>query len=98
MWARPESQAEEITRLRGCLNDLVRIAALPVPSTGGDPSAVVSTLLDALVGMLPLSFSVVRLDDGEAGPSLEMARVAESLPDAAYGREIGEALKVRLGD
>jgi PAS domain S-box-containing protein len=98
MRARPESPKEEIIRLRGCLNDLVRITALPVDATGGDPSQIASTLLDALVGMLPLSFALVRLNDAEGGPSLEMSRVAGSLEGSTCAREIGEALKVSLGD
>src|SRR5215475_6595263 len=92
-----ESPAEENTRLRGCLNDLVRIAALPVLSTGGEPSRIASALLDALAGMLPLSFAFVRLNDPEGGQSFEMTRAAEPLQDSACAREIGEALEV-LGD
>ena len=67
-------------------------------ATGGDPSQIASTLLDALVGMLPLSFAFVRLNDPEGGPPFEMMRVAESLEGSAGAREIGEALKVSLAD
>jgi len=93
MRAQPESPAEEITRLRGCLSDLVRITALPVLSTGGGLSRVASTLLDTLVGTLLLSFAFVRLNDPEGGPSFEMTRVAEPFEDTACAGEIGEALK-----
>ena len=42
-----ESSAEDVARLRGCLNDLVRMmTALPEVSMG-EPSPILSTLLDA---------------------------------------------------
>ena len=93
-----ESPAEEITRLRGCLNDLLRIMTLPVLGTGGQPSRIASTLLDALIRMLRLSFALIRLNDSEGRPSIEMARVAEPLGDSTCAGKIGEALKVSLGD
>src|SRR5215471_2429889 len=92
-----ESPAEEIARLRGCLNDLVRLTTLPVLSTGGEPSRIASSLLDALVGMLHLSFAFIQLNDPEGGPFLEMTRVGEPFEDSTCAREIGEALKVGLG-
>src|SRR5262249_25042657 len=97
MRARPESPAEEITRLRECLNDLARVTALPVLSTGGEPSRIASALLDALAEMLPLSFAFVRLNDPEGGPSFEVTRVAEPFGNSGCAAEIGEALKVSLG-
>jgi PAS domain S-box-containing protein len=87
-----------MNRLRGCLNDLVRIMALPTLGMGGEPSRIVSTLLDALVGTLPFSFAFVELNDPEGGPSIEMARVAETTEGSPGAHEIGEALKAALGD
>ena len=46
-----ESPADEITRLRDSLNDLRGIMALPVAWTGGEPPRIVSTSLDALLGI-----------------------------------------------
>jgi PAS domain S-box-containing protein len=92
-----ESSAEEITQLRGCVNDLVRITTLPVLSTGGEPSRIASNLVDALVGMLHLSFAFIQLNDPEGTPILEMTRVAEPFEDSTCAREIGEALKVAVG-
>jgi hypothetical protein len=63
--AAAESPAEEVTRLRGCLNDLATMMALPALSTGGEPSQILSTLLDALLGTLRLAFVFVRLNDPE---------------------------------
>ena len=47
----PESPADEVTRLRGSLNDLRGIMALPAVWTGGEPPRIVSTSLDALLGI-----------------------------------------------
>ena len=62
-----ESSAEEVTRLRDCLNDLIGIMALPALWTRGEPSQIASTLLDALLETLRLAFVLVRLNDPEGG-------------------------------
>ena len=64
-------------RLGDCLNNLGRIIALPGVSTGAEPSQIISGLLDALIGILPLSFVFVRLSDPEGGSPTEMLRVAD---------------------
>ena len=76
--AAPESPTEEVTRLRSCLNDLVGMTALPAVSTDGEPTQVLSTLFDALLKTLRLAFVFVRLNDPDAGSSIEITRVAES--------------------
>ena len=76
------SSAEEVARLRDCLNDLVSIAALHTRWTDGDPRHIVITLADALLGTLRLAFVLVRLNDPEGGPCIEVVRVAESLQGA----------------
>jgi len=98
MTAPLKSPAEEITRLRGCLNDLVRITTLPAFSTGGEPSRIGSALLDLLIGMLPLSFAFVRLNDPEGGPPREETRLAEPLEDSTRAYGIRQALEASLGD
>jgi PAS domain S-box-containing protein len=72
--------------------------ALPALQAGGEPGGIASTLLEALVGMLQLSFAFIRLNGSEGWPSLEMTRVAEPLEDSTCARAIGEALKALLGD
>ncbi len=72
--------------------------ALPGLWAGGEPPQIVSTLLDALIGMLHLAFVFVRLNDPEGGPSIEMVRVDESLEGTARTREISEAIDSSLGD
>jgi PAS domain S-box-containing protein len=57
--------------------------ALPALWAGGEPSQIVSTLLDALLEMLRLAFVLVRLTDPEAGGSIEMMRLAELFEGAA---------------
>jgi PAS domain S-box-containing protein len=46
-----ESAADEVTRLRDCLNDLREIMALPALWAGGEPPRIVSTSLDALLAI-----------------------------------------------
>jgi signal transduction histidine kinase len=94
-----ETSTDEVARLRGCLNDLVGIMALPALwAATGEPQQIVSTLLDALLGMLQLAFVLVRLNDPDGGPPIEMMRRAEPLeaPDAA--REFSMALDASLGN
>jgi PAS domain S-box-containing protein len=48
----PETSLDELARLRGCLNDLASIMALPAVWTGGEPPQEVSAMLNDLPGML----------------------------------------------
>ncbi|HSU61690.1 MAG TPA: hypothetical protein VLI55_20440 [Bryobacteraceae bacterium] len=93
-----ESPTEEVTRLRGCLNDLVGIMALPALWAGGEPQQIVSTLLDALLGLLQLAFVFVRLNDPDGGPSIEMMRRSELLESTDSAREFGVALDASRGN
>ena len=89
--------ADEVTRLRDCLNNLVSVMALPASRTGGEPADAASGLLDALPRMLRLGFVCVRVHDPETGGSFDMVRVAESLGTGAAG-EIGQAIDSWLSD
>ena len=93
-----EHPAEENTRLRGCLSDLERIMSLAAVGTDGEPSRIVGTLLNELVGTIRSSFAFVRLDDPDSRPSIEMTRAAEPLEGPTSARKISETLKVVLGD
>jgi hypothetical protein len=89
--------AEDVPRLRGCLNDLVSVVVLPALWAGSEPPQSVSRLLDALVEMLRAEFVFVRLTNSEGGgPFIEMVRVVESLKGLARGREITEAIDSSL--
>lgn len=92
-----EDPAEEIKRLRRCVNDLVSVLALPAIWTGGGQSEVVSTLLDALLGMLRLDLIYVRLKSTVGEIPFEMVRSAQSLNLTARPNQIGELLNHLLG-
>ena len=53
----------EVKRLQRCLNDLVSVLALPAMWSGGPPSQIVHTLVDALLSMLSLDLVYARLQD-----------------------------------
>src|ERR1700691_6156012 len=89
--------AEEIKRLQRCVNDLISVLALPAIWSGGEPSQIVHTLIDALLRMLQLDLVYVRLKEtGDEAP-IEMVRFAPSDKHVAQPREIGEVLKHWLG-
>ena len=52
-WNHQQSPAEEIKRLQRCINDLVSVLALPAIWSGGHPTQIVRTLLDALLAYAP---------------------------------------------
>jgi len=93
-----EHPAEEIKRLQRCINDLVSVLALPAMWAGGEPSQVVSTLLEVLMGMLRLDLVYMRLNGCFGEAPFEMARRAPSLNLTTQPREIGELLDRSLGD
>ena len=93
-----EHPAEEIKRLQRCINDLVSVLALPAMWTGAEPSQIVATLLDTLLGMLRLDLVYVRLKDPIGEAPIEMVRVSQSRKLRARLQEIGEELNHLLGD
>ncbi len=72
----PAESPEELTRLRGCLNDLVSVVGLPAIWTGAEPPQILASLADALFGMLGLTFVLVRKSESEDAAPLELMRVA----------------------
>jgi hypothetical protein len=92
MAAQPESLAEESTRLRRCINDLVGVLALSATWTGGAPSQIVGNSLDALVSMLSLDFIYARLRESTGTAFTEMVRVGSSWESKPRPEEIGEKL------
>jgi PAS domain S-box-containing protein len=92
-----EPPHDEIKRLRRCNNDLVSVLALPAMWSGGEPSLIVHTLLDALLGMIRLDLVYVRLTDPMSEAPIEMARVSQSLRPTAGTLEIGEVLNQWFG-
>jgi hypothetical protein len=75
---RPEDTSGEVKRLERCLNDLVSVLALPAMWSGSQPSQIVHTLLDALLGMLCLDLVYARLQDPAGGAPIEVLKLAPS--------------------
>jgi len=96
MDAQPGDPAEEIKRLQRCINDLVSLLALPALWSGGEPSQIVHTLLDALLRMLQLDFICIWLKDTGGQAPIEMVWFNPSQKQQAQWREIGEILKHQL--
>ena len=57
MEAKVDQAANEIKRLNACINNLISVQALPAIWSGGQPSRIVSALLDMLPQMLGLDFA-----------------------------------------
>ena len=93
-----EAPADEAARLRRCLSDLVSIMALPALWTGSEPRQIVSTLADALLGLLPLTFVFVRCNEADGGSSIDLMRVAEPMESTTPFREAGAMLTTAFGD
>ena len=52
-----EQAGNEIKRLKACINNLISVQALPAIWSGGQPSQIVSALLDILPQRLGLDFA-----------------------------------------
>jgi C4-dicarboxylate-specific signal transduction histidine kinase len=87
-----EPAADEVSHLRGYINDLISIHALPAIWNGHDPGNVVSTLLDVLLRMLRLDFAYARMTDAISGSPVEAVRVADRRSSAAQPQDVGGAL------
>ncbi len=84
--------ADEIRRLRSCINDLISVLALPAIWSGSESSQVVGTLLDVLLAMLRLDFASVRLRDSSEGPPLEVVRWGHRQPSPVQSQQVSQAL------
>ncbi len=91
-----ERTAQEISRLRRCINDLASLLALPAMWTGHDCSRLISTLLALLVRMLDLDFAYARIADPANESPREWMRSADSINHHAEANEIGRALEPYL--
>jgi PAS domain S-box-containing protein len=98
MVARPEQTSEEIKHLQRCINDLVSLLALPAIWSGGDPSQVLQTLLDALMRMLSLDLVSVQLTTPVGETPVEIVRAAQGRGPMPPAHEICKALSRSLGD
>jgi PAS domain S-box-containing protein len=72
------ASAEDINRLRGCIDDLVALLALPAVWSGKEPAEIVETLLDVLLRMLRVDLIYARVKDPVTDAHIEAIRVAPS--------------------
>src|SRR5436309_12274090 len=98
MEAKVEQAANEIKRLKACINNLISVQALPAIWSGGQPSQIVGALLDMLPEMLSLDFAYVRLKDATGSAPLEMVRLAHERSLSTTPQIIGRAVNSWLGD
>jgi len=98
MEEQPEPPAEEIKRLRRCINDLNGVIALPAVWNGVEPADIVRATLEALLGMLSLDLVYARLEVADGETPAEMFRAARHIGPAAGPREVGELFDRWLGD
>jgi signal transduction histidine kinase len=97
MEVQPGDLAEEIKRLQRCINDLISVLTLSAVWSGREPSQIVHTLIDALLGMLRLDLVYVHLKLPGGQAPIEMLRFAQSRAGVAQPHEIRDALKQWLG-
>jgi PAS domain S-box-containing protein len=93
-----EHCADEIKRLQRCINDLISVLALPAIWSGGEPTQIVSTFLDALLGMLKLDFIYLRLNESAREVPVEILRVAATLRPMPKTQDIAKMFNQSLGD
>jgi PAS domain S-box-containing protein len=74
---------DEVARLRGCLNDLLSIQALPALWTGREPSHIIGTVLAALLQILPAEFVFARLNDPAGGTGTPHETLQAATPELA---------------
>src|SRR5580698_2124878 len=92
MEAQPELVSGEVKHLQRCINDLVSLLALPAIWSGGDPSQLLHTLLDALMRMLRLDLVSVSLIDPVGESPVEIVRIAEPRGPMPSAHDVCEAL------
>src|ERR1700742_174336 len=97
MVAQPREPTEEIKHLQRCVSDLISVLALPAIWSGGEPSRIVDTLLDALLRMLQLDLVYVRLKETPGRVRIETVRFALSQEYKAQAHDIGQLVKSWLG-
>src|SRR2546427_11201409 len=97
MEAETQRTTDEVKHLKACLNDLISVVALPAIWRGGEPSQIVSTLLDAVLGMLGLEFVYARLRGPVGGAPTQMVQAPPSRNLTAQPRDSGQALNPWVG-
>src|SRR5258705_11842963 len=83
---------EEIRRLRGCIDDLRTLQALPALWRGWKPPEMVGSLLDVLLRTLHLDLAYARLSVPGTDARIEAVRLPEGEGAAALARDVGRSL------
>ena len=91
-----EHTAQEISRLRRCINDLASLLALPAIGSGQDTSRVISSLFAVLVRMLDLDFAYARITDPANESPREWVQSKDNFDLRLEANEIGRALQPYL--
>jgi C4-dicarboxylate-specific signal transduction histidine kinase len=68
----------EITRLQGCIDDLIGVVALSEVSASLKPQQIVDTVLKVVIHRLELEFAAARLIGNTQEPSAEILRTAST--------------------
>ncbi|HXB58345.1 MAG TPA: hypothetical protein VNU95_02215 [Candidatus Acidoferrales bacterium] len=93
-----ENPAEEIKRLRRCINDLVSVLAISATWSGCEPPQIARTVLDVLLGLVNLDLVYIRLEDPTGkSPIVEMVWSGESRSATIESPKIKELLHQYLG-
>ncbi len=92
MEVQPELASADVKHLQRCMNDLLSLLALPAIWSGGDPSQVLHTLLDALMRILRLDLICVSLTVPLGEAPVEIIRVAERRGPMLSAHDICQAL------
>ena len=90
--------AMEVKRLQRCMNDLVGLLALPAVWSVSEPSRILETLLDALMGILDLDFLYARVRLDSNGAPIDALRTAPFFGTSHSREEIGQALNHWFGE
>ena len=90
--------ATEIKRLQRCMNDLVSVLALPAVWSVSEPSRILDTFLDALMGILDLDFLFARARFGSHESPIEALRTAPFYGTSNIQEELGQALNRWSGE
>jgi PAS domain S-box-containing protein len=88
-----EDPADEIKNLKACINDLISVLALPAIWTGGEPSQIITTLLDVLLGMLRLSFAYARISTSIGAVPIATVRLSHAANLTVQPEAIDELLR-----
>jgi signal transduction histidine kinase len=87
----------EVKRLQRCMNDLVSVLALPAVWSVSEPSRILDTLLDALMGILDLDFLYARVRLNSHGVPIDALRTAPPFGTNSSPQEIERALNCLFG-